>query len=94
MAAARSRMSLACSLYNNYLCSELPGEICNKLKVIIHSERCCYWYQRVPGNNSDCHVSEGGTAVLTCGVFAPRDNNSKSNSKVVQNHRICGREYL
>ncbi len=42
------------------------------------TERCCYLYQVVPGNNSDCYVSEGGSAVLKCGVYAPRDSNNNS----------------
>ena len=45
---------------------------------IIHSERCCYRYQRVPGNNSDCYVSESSTAVLRCEIFAPHDSNNTS----------------
>ena len=52
------------------------------------TEQCCYWYQVVPGNNSDCHVSEGGTAVLRCEVYAPRDNNNNSTATVKWYRRI------
>ncbi len=45
---------------------------------ILHAEQCCYWYQGVPGNYSDCHVSHNGTAVLRCEVYAPRDSNNNS----------------
>ena len=43
-----------------------------------YTDQCCYWYQRVPGNYSDCHVSHNGTAVLRCEVYAPHDSNNNS----------------
>ncbi len=52
------------------------------------TEQCCYWYQRVPGNNSDCHVSHNGTAALRCEVHAPRDSNDNSTASVKWYRRI------
>ncbi len=46
------------------------------------TEQCCYWNITAPGNDSDCHVSHNGTALLTCEVYAPRNSNKNSMATV------------
>ena len=42
----------------------------------MNSEQCCYWYNAVPGNNSECVVVRGQTVYLKCTVYVPHDVNS------------------
>ena len=48
------------------------------LLVLIHSERCCFWYQEVPGINSECVVTQGQNVVLGCEVVVPCDGNNNT----------------
>ena len=40
------------------------------------TERCCFLYRVVPGNNSECVVTQGQTMALRCEVVVPRDGNN------------------
>ena len=45
-------------------------------------EQCCYWYDVVPGNNSDCVVAPDQIAYLRCEVHVPHDVNNNTVGRV------------